>query len=185
MPGPGYQEGGEPMWWWKVALHLDEAQAALANAMAHNVDDPRPAHALYHRLREGQAILLEIFRAKGLVPGAPNGRIEVPMPNMPTSNMPAPQAPTGVVLPFPSPAGVEPAVAVPTTVVEPQLAAEEPAVLEADQDAAAPEPEQPAAPSAEIVDPATRIEAVNPAAIASDTPAEVPPADPGAGGAGG
>src|SRR5882672_1481526 len=38
--GPlGYQEGGELPWWWRVALKLDEAQGALANAMAHNLDD--------------------------------------------------------------------------------------------------------------------------------------------------
>lgn len=80
------------MWWWKAALHLDEAQRALANAMAHNVDDPRPIHALYDRLREGQAILLEIFRAKGLLPGSGmsngTGTVEVPMPGMPEPEMP-------------------------------------------------------------------------------------------------
>jgi len=70
----GYQEGGEKAWWWKVALHLDEAQLALANAMAHNLDDPRPVFALQDKLREAQATLLEIFRAKGLLPRAPNGK---------------------------------------------------------------------------------------------------------------
>jgi hypothetical protein len=63
------------MWWWKVALHLDEAQIALANAMAHNLADQRPIFALQDKLREGQAILLEIFRAKGLLPGQTNGQV--------------------------------------------------------------------------------------------------------------
>jgi hypothetical protein len=79
MAQPGYQEGGEPRWWWKVALHLDEAQLALANAMAHNLDDQRPVFALQDLLREGQILLLEIFRAKGLLPAASNGSI-VPAP---------------------------------------------------------------------------------------------------------
>ena len=80
MTQPGYQAGGEPMWWWKVALHLDEAQLALANAMAHNLEDQRPVFALQDRLREGTAILLEIFRVKGLVPAAVNGKAEIPPP---------------------------------------------------------------------------------------------------------
>ena len=99
-PGQGYQAGSEPMWWWKVALHLDEAQRALANAMAHNVDDPGPIPVLHDRLREGQAILLEIFRAKGLLPGSgmSNGTdpVEVPMPAMPA--MPEHEAPDVVVI---------------------------------------------------------------------------------------
>lgn len=85
MTHPGYQPGSEPVWWWKVALHLDEAQTALANAMAHNLDDQRPVFALQDRLREGQAILLEIFRAKGLLPGSTNGRAHVPPPGAPAS----------------------------------------------------------------------------------------------------
>lgn len=70
----GYQEGSEKMWWWKVAMHIDEAQQALSNAMAHNLDDQKPVFALQDRLREGQAILLDIFSAKGLLPVAPNGQ---------------------------------------------------------------------------------------------------------------
>ena len=85
---PGYQQGSEPMWWWKVAQHLDEAQLAFANAMSHNVDDPRLMHALYDRLRDGQAILLEIFRAKGLLPGATNGTAGGPMPGGPVAGGP-------------------------------------------------------------------------------------------------
>lgn len=172
MPGPGYQDGAEPMWWWKVAVHLDQAQLALANAMAHNVDDPRYAHALYERLREGQAILLEIFRAKGLLPGAPNGRIEAPPDMPPPPSGPYAPQPMAVVLPFPSP-GDAAAVPVAVPVTEPPIAAEDPAVLEADQASATSEPEISSVPSAEVVDPA---------AIASDAQVEAPPADPGASG---
>ena len=100
----GYREGDEPMWWWKVALHLDEAQLALANAMAHNVDDPRPVQALYTRLREGQAILLEIMRAKGLLPGEPAPPVHAmpPMPPMPTPSMPVPPVPAPPQVPVAS-----------------------------------------------------------------------------------
>ena len=166
MTSPGYQEGSAPMWWWKVALHLDEAHLALANAMVHNLDDQRPAFALQDRLREGQAILLKIFRAKGLLPGSTNGRIEPPMPGVP---MPG-------VLPFPPSTGGE--AAVPTTDVEqrPPLAAEEPAVPEAHQDAASSETEPPAA-----APPAAAPAVVAPAVPAAITP-EAPSADPGAGG---
>src|SRR5680860_463824 len=114
MSGPGYQEGGELMSWWKVAMHLDEAQLAFANAMAHNVDDPRLAHALYDRLREGQAILLEIFRAKRLLPGAPmlgspsgapmpGAPMSAPMPVAPMPVAPMPVAPMPVCLLYTSP----------------------------------------------------------------------------------
>jgi hypothetical protein len=70
---PGYQEGSEPMWWWKVAQHLDLAQAALANAMAHNLEDQTLVFALQDKLVEGQKILLEIFRGKGLLSAVSNG----------------------------------------------------------------------------------------------------------------
>ena len=123
MTQPGYQAGSEPMWWWKVALHLDEAQLALTNAMAHNLDDPRPVHALIARLTEGQAILLEIFRAKGLLPGSTNGTHEAPMPPMP-----------GV----PVPMGADDGAAIPAE--QAPLAAEEPAAPEADQDVEGSEP---------------------------------------------
>lgn len=73
MAQPGYQPGSEGVYWWKVAMHLDEANIALANAMAHNLDDPTPVFALQDKLREAQVILLEIFRAKGLLPGSTNG----------------------------------------------------------------------------------------------------------------
>lgn len=128
MTQPGYQPGSEPMWWWKVAVHLDAAQIALANAMAHNLDDPKPVFVLQDRLTEGQAILLEIFRVKGLIP-ASNGKAEVPMPGMSEGG----GGPGGEVK---------------------IVAAEEPAVAEAIPAAAA-EPEPPAAaPSPEVAAPA-------------------------------
>lgn len=73
MTQAGYQEGSERHWWWKVAQHVDEAQLALANAAAHNTGDPGPVILLQDRMREAQAILLHIFREKGLVPAATNG----------------------------------------------------------------------------------------------------------------
>ena len=76
MAHPGFNPADERTWWWKVAKHLDDAQLALLNAIAHNVDDPRPLQDLQARLREGQAILLYIFQVKGLLPGSlpgPNG----------------------------------------------------------------------------------------------------------------
>ena len=139
MTQPGYQAGNEPMLWWKVALHLDEAQLALANAMAHNVDDPRPIHALYDRLREGQAILLDIFRAKGLLPGSTNGA-EVPMSGPSVMPMPVPGMPGMPADPVPMCA--DDAVAAPPIEQALPLAAEEPAAPEVDQDAAVSELEQ-------------------------------------------
>ena len=131
MTQPGYQPGSEPMWWWKVALHLDEAQLALANAMAHNLDDQRPVFAIQDRLREGQAILLEIFRMKGLLPGATNGTAAVPMSPMPGAPMPP--------MPFVPAPMVDGDVAVAPAPAEqaPSLAVEEPVVPEANQVAAA------------------------------------------------
>lgn len=79
---------GEAMWWWKVALHLDEAQLALANAMAHNLDDPGLALGLQERLREGQASLLEIFGAKGLLPAQSSGAPAAAPPAMPVEVSP-------------------------------------------------------------------------------------------------
>ena len=107
---PGYQQGSEPMWWWKVAQHLDDAQLALANAMSHNVDDPRLMHALYDRLRDGQAILLKIFRAKGLLPEATNGTAVGPMPSEPMAGGPMP-------MPIPAP----PMASAPMQIPEPQM----------------------------------------------------------------
>ena len=166
MTQPGYQAASEPMWWWKVALHLDEAQLALANAMAHNVNDPRPIHALHDRLREGQAILLEIFRMKGLLPGATNGTHEAPaVPMTPMPGMPMPAVPVSM--------GADGAVVAPPVEQAPPLAAEEPAVPEVDQAAAASEPELLTVPSPEAAATAT---------IAPPVPAVAPPAEPGAGG---
>jgi len=59
----------ERAWWWKVAMHLDEAQRSMTNVLVHNVDDPTPVHLLQGKFREAQAFLLEIFRWKGLLPG--------------------------------------------------------------------------------------------------------------------
>lgn len=78
----GYQPGSERMWWWKVAQHLDEAKGALANALAHNLDDQSRVFALEEKLREAQVILLAIFEAKGLVPSSGQG---VPSATMPGS----------------------------------------------------------------------------------------------------
>lgn len=173
---PGYQEGSESMWWWKVAQHLDETQLALSNAMAHNVDDPRPVQALYGRLREGQAILLEIFRMKGLLPAAPpNGRAEMPGPGIPVPGMSGP----GIPMP---PGAPMPEVATPDG---PGSAAEEPAVAEADHRVAASAPEQPVVVVIPPLDPPVSEASpiiVDPAATAPDI---APPAGPSAGRVGG
>jgi hypothetical protein len=71
MAHPGYQ-------WWKVAQHLDEAQSTLASVMSSNLDDQGAASTLQDKLREGQAMLLEIFRANGLLPAVVNGKAEAP-----------------------------------------------------------------------------------------------------------
>ncbi len=63
----------ERAWWWKVAMHLDEAQLSMAKVLTNNVDDPTPIHLLQGKLRDAQAFLLEIFRWKGLLPGLPVG----------------------------------------------------------------------------------------------------------------
>jgi hypothetical protein len=66
--------------WWRVAAHLDAARLAAADATAHGLDDPSRAIDLQDKLRDSQAILLEIFRAKGLLPNVVNGAAEVPRP---------------------------------------------------------------------------------------------------------
>lgn len=99
-PGPQ----SEAAWWWQVAAHLDDAQLAMAHAMGYNVDDPRPMQALYERLRESQAILLDIFRMKGLLPPAQapaqpgaeqHGQVPAPAPpeTQPAGTPSAPQPP--------------------------------------------------------------------------------------------
>jgi hypothetical protein len=172
MSQPGYHEGNERVLWWKVAMHLDEAQRALANAMSHNVDDPRPVHALHDRLREGQAILLEIFRAKGLLPGPSNGKIEVPMPGMPGMSMPMPM-PTASP---PTSAVGEAAAPVPASEVQQvsSLAAEDPAISEADHAAVE--------TAAESVGETPPVPIVSEASEAASAPSS---ADPGTGGAAG
>ena len=81
MQQPGYQQGSERAWWWKVAKHLDETNLALGNALAHNLDDPTLPLAFGDAIRQAQAILLEIFRAKNLLPGGP---VPPPKTEMPT-----------------------------------------------------------------------------------------------------
>jgi hypothetical protein len=71
MANPGYTPGGERDWWWKVADHLDKAVIASVNAMVHNVDEQDQVFKFQDKLREAQAILLQIFQTKGLLPGSP------------------------------------------------------------------------------------------------------------------
>lgn len=85
MPQPGYQQGNERVLWWKVAMHLDEAQLSLTNAIAHTVDDPTAALAVQECLRTAQAILLDIFSAKGLLPRTANGVPEAQPPARPNA----------------------------------------------------------------------------------------------------
>ena len=154
---PGYQD---VPWWWKVALHLDETQLALANAMAHNVDDPRLAQALYDRLREGQAVLLDIFHMKGILPGSVNGRMEAPMTAMPVhgASMPA------VMVPTPSEVST-------TDEAQAKFAVEWPAVSEVDQIAVQPE-QSAAAPRPEmftsVVPIASELAQLPPVALGTD-----------------
>lgn len=161
MTQPGYQQGSESVWWWKVALHLDEAQLALTNAMAHNVEDSRLIHALHDRLRDGQAILLEIFHAKGLLSrstnGTTNGMAPAPMHEMqiPSVPMPISAAPMGT---DGSSEAALPAEAAPPLIVE------EPAVPAEDHKAL--EPEQPA------------VELSEPAAVAAIVGEESTDTDP-------
>ncbi len=101
MTQPGYQEGNERVLWWKVAMHLDEAKLSAANAMGHNLDDQTRVLALQDKLREAQAILLEIFHTKGLLPSDMNGKFEVPLPVAPPPVPPPPVPPPPVPLPVP------------------------------------------------------------------------------------
>ncbi len=168
---PGYQEGSERTWWWKVAQHLDEAQLALATVMAPNLDGPTPTLVLQDKIREAQAILLEIFRAKDLLPASANGAAEAP--TAPKAEPPevtfAPEAeepgaavedgavPAGSLkteaAKAEDPAAVVPEVAVQAAAQEPevQAAAQEPEVQETEesaalvQDAAAQDPDAPKA----------------------------------------
>jgi hypothetical protein len=97
------QQGVERAWWWKVAMHLDEAQLATSNVMPHNAEDPTPVYVLQGKLREVQAFLLEIFRWKGLLPGSvPSAPVApaVAVGGSPSEHMPTgPMALMGVALP--------------------------------------------------------------------------------------
>jgi hypothetical protein len=88
MTDPGYREGSDRPLWWKVAKHLDEARLAVVNALAHGLDDPTLALALQDKLRDAQVTLLEIFRAKGLLPSPENGRAGMPVPPLPPMGFP-------------------------------------------------------------------------------------------------
>lgn len=77
----------ERAWWWKVAMHLDEAQLSMRNVLAHNVDDPTPVHLLMDKLLGAQAFLLEIFRWKGLLPGVPIAGAHVAAPVVPSTSV--------------------------------------------------------------------------------------------------
>lgn len=92
MPGPSTPQGNERTWWWKVAKHLDEAQLAAVNALAHNVDDPSRIILLQETLRQGQAILLQIFHAKGLLPAARPASAPLPPVGLPPGATPSPPA---------------------------------------------------------------------------------------------
>ena len=114
MPSPGQPvPASERAWWWKVAKHIDDAQLAAANALALNVDDPSRIHMLQETLRQGQAILLQIFQAKGVLPAAPAAPAARP------ANAPQPPVglPVGGPLP-PPPAGPPPATDSPVAPIE-------------------------------------------------------------------
>ena len=105
MTQAGHNPGTERMWWWKAAKHLDEAQIAIVNALAHNVDDPSAIFALQQRLREGQAILFEIFQAKQLLPGSARVAAEH-SPPLPSTSM-SPVAPMPSMSSMPSMPSIE------------------------------------------------------------------------------
>ena len=91
------QQGAERAWWWKVAMHLDEAQLAINKVLVHNVGDPTPVHMLHGKLQEAQVFLLEIFRWKGMLPSAP---VAPTVAGLPSEHMPTgPMVPMSVALP--------------------------------------------------------------------------------------
>jgi hypothetical protein len=87
------QQGAERAWWWKVAMHLDEAQLAINKVLVHNVGDPTPVHMLHGKLQEAQVFLLEIFRWKGMLPSAP---VAPTVAGLPSEHMPTVQMSVGV-----------------------------------------------------------------------------------------
>lgn len=112
-----YQESA-PVWWWKVAMHLVEAQQASTHVLEHNQSIEL---AFQNKLREAQAILLEIFRVKGLV----SGLVEPPL----VAGPPGPPIPSG---PAPIPPGPPVPLGPPGPWV-PQMQIEAPGVTEASQ----------------------------------------------------
>ena len=105
----GYQRGNERAWWWEVAKLLDATHLAMDNAIAHNVNDPTLLLAFGYAISQAQAILLEIFHAKGLLPSQPNGSsVGVPPPSM--SGPAVPAEALGGASPFSAPlSGMPPA----------------------------------------------------------------------------
>jgi hypothetical protein len=92
------QQGVERGWWWKVAMHLDEAQLAINKVLAYSIDDPTPVHMLHGKLRESQAFLLEIFRWKGMLPGSmPSAPAAPAVVRLSPEHMPT--VPMGVTVP--------------------------------------------------------------------------------------
>jgi len=68
------RSGSQDAAWWKLAMHLDEAQRSLETVLAHNPQDVALARSFQEALREGQARLLEIFRFKGFLPASLNSK---------------------------------------------------------------------------------------------------------------
>jgi hypothetical protein len=118
MSQPGYQEGSERTWWWRVAQYLDAAQLAAVNAMAHNLDDQTLVFAFGDKLREAQVLLLEIFRTKDLLPGtqAPPPPPAPELPPMPQEMMQPPMQP-----PMAPPSMMQPPMA-PPSMMQPPMA---------------------------------------------------------------
>jgi hypothetical protein len=111
MPRPGYREGLDRVLWWRAAMHLDEARLAVVNALAHGLDDPTSGLALQDKLRDAQAILLEIFRARGLLPSGTSGGAEVPRHPadfVPMTEGVAPATPAAEVVAAEAPSGRAP-----------------------------------------------------------------------------
>ena len=117
--------------WWKVAMHVDEAQQCLVGVLAQDPTDP-VAPLMQEGLRSMQAILLDIFRAKGLVPPDPSSAAPfVPFappsapPSAPDGGPPVPPGP-----PAPPPldeiqviaaAAAQPAIVVEEATAEPSV----------------------------------------------------------------
>ena len=91
------QDGGERTWWWRVAQQLGLAHVALINARAYNVDDPKLVNALEAKIREAQALLFTVFKAKNMLPPHPGASPAATPPGAP------PMKPSGAAFPSPPP----------------------------------------------------------------------------------